>query len=328
MHLRSYLQQLLPKNTDTKPASEPMFAPTNIALIKYWGKRDIELQLPTHSSLSVTLPGWGTTTEIALNQGRHDFILNNKIITPDDKQYLRLVDFLELVKPAAKIFYKVTSTSQVPIAAGLASSASGFAALVLALNDLHNWNLSLTELSIIARIGSGSACRSFWPGFVIWQTGIRDDGLDSYGVPLTDKWPGLCLGILTHEVSTKKISSRNAMINCAATSPLFKQWVQQAEVDLINIQTNIMQKYFGKFGEIIEDNAHAMHACMAASIPAIIYSDAITENNLFAIKQLRKDGIEIYATQDAGANVKCVFMKSDVPKIQKVFPNIQIIELF
>jgi diphosphomevalonate decarboxylase len=305
-----------------------MFAPTNIALIKYWGKRNIELQLPTHGSLSVTLPNWGTTTKIVLSENCHQFILNNKIITPADKQYLRLVDFLELIKPADNIFYKVISTSQVPIAAGLASSASGFAALVLALNNLHAWNLSLTELSIIARIGSGSACRSFWPGFVIWQDGIRDDGMDSYGVPLTEKWPGLCLGIIMHNVTAKEISSRHAMINCAQTSPLFQQWVQQASVDLANIQMSIMQKNFSKFGAIIENNASAMHACMAASVPAIIYSDAMTQNNLAAIKQLRKNGIEIYATQDAGANVKCVFMQNDAASIKKEFPHIQIIELF
>ena len=134
--------------------------PTNIALIKYWGKRDKKLNLPVTSSLSIALPGLGARTQIFRNNHGDALILNGKVISRHNKFYRRLVAFLDQVRPEPGYHYTVITDSNIPIAAGLASSASGFAALVKALDQHHGWQSDDQALSILARKVSCSACRS------------------------------------------------------------------------------------------------------------------------------------------------------------------------
>lgn len=156
------------------------FAPANIALCKYWGKRDTTLNLPLTSSLSISLGKKGATCTVQLSDQLQDIcILNGKTLAVDSKFSTRITQFLDLFRPCEKMFFHVNSQMNIPLAAGLASSACGFASLVLALNDFFGWKLSQQELSILARLGSGSACRSLVQGFVEWQAGLRADGMDS-----------------------------------------------------------------------------------------------------------------------------------------------------
>lgn len=155
-------------------------ANTNIALIKYWGKKDEELFLPYTSSLSLTLDNLYTQTSVEYSNSESDiFILDNQIM--DEKEVLKISKFIDLFRDDNKKI-KVVSENNFPTAAGLASSASGFAALATALNKFYKLNLSKEELSKLTRKGSGSASRSLFDKFVIWKTG-DDDTSYAYHLP-------------------------------------------------------------------------------------------------------------------------------------------------
>jgi len=301
------------------------FAPTNIALIKYWGKRDQILNLPNTSSLSLTLPDFGTSTKISIIDANQDqIVFNDKKIEATDSRAKRLRDFLDLFRPYTQCHYQIETKNTIPTSAGLASSASGFAALVLALNQLHHWQFDKHILSILARLGSGSACRSFWRGFVIWTAGEQDDGSDSFAKPFASVWPELCLGFVLLNTAVKEVSSRQAMQHTVQTSLLYRQWPSQVEKDLKSMQAAINEKNFKLIGQIAEANAMAMHATMMAARPAIVYGTSKTWQLIEGIWQLRKKGLNIYFTQDAGPNIKLLFEKKDLATVRQCFPEIHV----
>lgn len=308
------------------------FAPSNIALIKYWGKRNEELNLPNTSSLSITLPNKGTRTSIKVNKLNNDqVIFNGELLDQNNKFYLRLKKYLDLFRDNKKIFFDITTDNNIPTAAGLASSASGFAALVMCLNQLFSWNLSNERLSILARLGSGSACRSFWPGFVEWSMGERDDGLDSFGELIFHEkpWPELRLGLLIFSPHEKPMGSTEAMINTVKTSKLYKHWPEKVKQDLIKIRKAIDKQDFIALGEVTEQNSIAMHETMLTSEPSINYAIPETVKTKEKIWELRKtNNIPIYFTQDAGPNLKLIFLEQDELEIKKAFPNLETVNLF
>src|SRR5690625_3856942 len=165
-------------------------AHTNIALIKYWGKRDESLILPTNNSLSLTLDAFYTTTKVQFDLELEEDIFNLDGQVVQGVQYDRVKQFLDMIRAYAdqlNIFAKVDSTNTVPTAAGFASSASGFAALAAASTHALGLDLSDQELSRLTRMGSGSACRSIYGGFAEWEQGQKEDGSDSYAVPIAPK---------------------------------------------------------------------------------------------------------------------------------------------
>lgn len=311
------------------------FAPSNIALCKYWGKRNNKLNLPVNSSLSISLGYKGTVTKGSIIDGNvNQIILNNLLITEQNNFYKKIVNFLNLLKIEYKLippetYLKIVTNSNIPIAAGLASSASGFAALVKALEKLFNWNLSLKKLSILARLGSGSASRSLWHGFVKWHVGSKEDGTDSFAEPLNVLWPNLCIGLLILDQKEKYISSREAMQVTIDTSPLYSEWPKIAAKDLNTLEFAIKNQDFCLLGATAEANALAMHSMMLSARPAIMYSNSDTINNIRIIWELRyKHNINIYFTQDAGPNLKLLFLYEDFLKIKEYFPNIELIRPF
>ena len=301
------------------------FAPANIALIKYWGKRNPQLNLPLNSSLSLSLCGFGATTSLTvLEEASQDIIsLNGVVQEPSSEFATRLCSFLDLFR--SKVFFSVATQSNLPVAAGLASSAAGFAACVKALDALYDWQLAESELSILARLGSGSACRSIWPGLVQWQCGWREDGFDSYGLPQNFPNLKLCMGLICVSDATKKISSREAMAATVASSPFFKLWPCVAEQDLVKVTGALQAGDFTTFGQVVEANAIAMHALMATARPAIVYNTPESLKLLQQINQLRQDGLEIYFTQDAGPNIKLLFQEQYLPDLWRYFPKLQLV---
>ncbi|MBY0544394.1 MAG: diphosphomevalonate decarboxylase [Gammaproteobacteria bacterium] len=305
------------------------FAPVNIALCKYWGKRDENLNLPITSSLSIALPTLGSHTQIKMIDGPHDLVtLNGQAISHESPFAKKLIAFLDLFRTNTPWHLAIDTKSDVPVAAGLASSASGFAAVVLALQQLFNWTLSKQELSILARLGSGSACRSLWDGFVLWQSGGRLDGMDSHGVPLTEKWPDLCIGLLIFHEQEKSVSSREAMKRTVETCCLYQSWPLQVKQDLPAIQAAIRERNINKLGAASERNALVMHATMMAAWPPIIYSGAATLDAMQTIWTLRAAGLDVYFTQDAGPHLKLLFLAADLPRLQAVFPHLVVVRPF
>lgn len=302
------------------------FAPSNIALVKYWGKRDIELNLPITSSLSVSLKEKGTTTKLCISD-KDTLSLNNQPIDLTQPFAQKVLRYLDLFRDE-KTKLHIETTSNIPIAAGLASSASGFAALILTLNELFQWHLSRTELSVLARLGSGSACRSLWDGFVEWKMGVDQQGFDSFGHSIKDTWPTLCIGLVMISEKPKAISSREAMAITVKTSQLYSAWPKQVADDLKKIKMAIAEQNFTLLGSTAEHNALSMHATMMASQPAIVYSQPETLQTMSTIWHARAQGLPLYFTQDAGPNVKLLFLENDSQQVQKIFPDIEIISLF
>lgn len=333
-NVKLVFQQLLSSAAEQKvftPQREKglAFAPTNIALCKYWGKRDIELNLPITSSLSISIPDKGAMTTITLHDAQHDkVILNKEEIARDSIFFTRIVDFLDLFRPQKQWRLQIEIAMNLPVAAGFASSACGFASLVAALNDLFAWELPMRSLSILARLGSGSAARSFWPGFVEWHAGTQSDGMDSYAEPLDFEWPGLCLGILAIDQRPKAISSTEAMVRTVNSSVLYGSWPKKVAQDMALLKQAIKIKNFGLLGGTVESNALAMHATMLTSWPPICYTQPQTLAAMQQIWELRQQGVSLFFTQDAGPNLKLLFLSHDLAQVKNYFRDLDSVELF
>ncbi len=294
-------------------------APSNLALTKYWGKRDNNLNLPTNSSLAITLGYYGTSTIIRFSE-YEQYFLNRQEIPLNSPFALRLKQFLDLFR-RPNDYFKVETCNNLATASGFASSASGFAALTIALNDLYGWKLSLKHLSILSRLGSGSACRSLQHGFISWSKGQQNDGMDSYGTKIMDIWPELRIGIIQINPQTKKYSSREAM-NQSHHSLHFDAWTEQSEIFYTKTKKAIFEHDFEKLGQLCETHTEMMHALI--NDVGIEYSCFDTFKHINRVKELRKKGIPIFYTQDAGANLFLITTADALPKIKKNFNFIEV----
>lgn len=315
-------------------------APVNIALSKYWGKRQLALNLPTNSSVSISLPGLGTQTKLEWVAGttpyqQDEISLNQATLSGEHPFAKRLSLFLNYFRPETPHktshhlgHFKVDTLNTVPTAAGLASSASGYAALVMALNDLFQWSLNKQDLSLLARLGSGSASRSVYDGFAVWHKGQSDNGLDSYAEPMPNVWPAFCVGLVEIDIQEKPIGSTSGMQRTVETCEIYQAWPQKAEKDVQTMQTAIQNQDFTLLGETAENNALSMHATMIATWPPILYWQPESVAAMHQVWALRQLGIEVYFTMDAGPNLKLLFLKDQQPKIEAVFPNLKVIEPF
>jgi diphosphomevalonate decarboxylase len=325
------VQRVLHRHLATTPQHNKglAFAPTNIALCKYWGKRDAELNLPVTSSLSVALPDKGAMTNIALRDQAPDaIILNGKALPANSEFAQRTKDYLDLFRPQKNWHLYIDINVNIPIAAGLASSACGFASLVAALNDLFAWKLDKRELSILARLGSGSAARSFWTGFVEWHAGVMSDGMDSYAEPLSYEWPELYVGLLPISDKQKPISSRDAMEHTVNSSILYSDWPKKVARDMVMQRQALQIKNFSLLAGTAESNALTMHATILSSWPPICYFLPDTIAAMHQIWNLRREGLEVYFTEDAGPNLKLLFLEKDKAAVQAAFPQVEPVKLF
>lgn len=306
------------------------FAPVNIALCKYWGKRDSNLNLPMTSSLSISLDKLGALTQLTYlnsnlnskNNNSDEIHLNQTRIANTEVFAERIINFLNLFRPNFSGVFRVDTKINIPVSAGLASSAAGFAALTLALNKLFGWNLSVRALSILARLGSGSACRSIEKGFIKWERGTRKDGMDSFAHKLNYAWEELQIGLLMISKAPKAISSRDAMKKTVETSILYTAWEKQVDHDLGLLEQAIAHHDFRLLGETVEANALAMHATMLSAREAICYFQPETIACIQKIWALRKTGLNLYFTQDAGPNLKLLFLKKDKADVLMHFPGL------
>lgn len=328
--IQAFIAQVLPEDPHTFQALGQGDAPVNIALSKYWGKRDTELNLPTNGSLSISLPKLGTQTQIQWHPDLSaiQVELNGKTLADSDPFAQRLANYLTYFRPDTAGNFHIITHNSVPTAAGLASSASGYAALVLALDDLFQWQLSKEKLSLLARLGSGSASRSIYEGFAIWHQGQQEDGLDSYAQALDAAWPELCIGLLEIDISQKPVSSTQGMQQTVNTCELYQAWPQKAEQDLKIIKQAILQQDFATLGATAENNALSMHATMIATWPPILYWQAESVSAMHRVWQLRQEGIEVYFTMDAGPNLKLLFLEQDQTALEAAFPQLKTLKPF
>lgn len=304
-------------------------AHANIALIKYWGKRDEELALPMNSSLSLTLDCFYTETEVVFDKDKNKdyFYLDGKLQDRDETR--KISSFLDLFRSQVNLKDRavVRSINHVPTAAGLASSSSGFAALAAATNIASGLKLGTRELSTYSRMGSGSSTRSFYGGFVEWQKG--DSSENSFAIPVDDANWDIGMVIVVVNRDKKKISSRKGMKRTVETSPFYKDWVDSSREDLKNIKQAIKDREFKRLGEITESNGLKMHGTMLGSNPPISYWEPDSLVVMDMVRSLREEGIPCYFTMDAGPNVKilCRLSQADIirDRLRKKFKDEQII---
>ena len=281
-------------------------ANTNIALIKYWGKVDEAQAIPATSSLSLTLGGTRTTTSVSFDggAGTADSVTINGS-SPTGAELARVSRFLDLVRSRSGVCAPATviSRASVPLAAGLASSAAGFAALAAAASHAAGMNLDDRALSQLARRGSGSATRSVFGGLVLWNAG--HDDASSYAEPVACAMD-LAMVVVVLSERYKPISSTRAMRATMVTSPLFPAWVEASEEDLQVALEAVQAGDLERLGEVVEGNALGMHAAMMAARPGIVYWLPQTIATLHAIRAMREEGLPVWATIDAGPNVKAL----------------------
>ncbi len=289
----------------------------NIALVKYWGKRDAALNLPATGSLSLTLAALATQTTVVFDTALANDELELDGFSARFADTSRASAFLDLVRAAAGVTARarVTSRNEFPTASGLASSASGYAALALAASRAAGLTLSERELSILARRGSGSAARSIFGGFVRMNAGDTSDAAYAEPVasPLVDR---VRMVIAIIGGGTPKVhGSRDAMEHTAATSPFYPAWLGLVPRDLEAALAALAAGDLEQLGTITEANALAMHASAMAARPGIIYWQPATVAVHNEVRGLRACGVAAWATMDAGPHVKVLTTAEDAPTI-------------
>ncbi len=298
----------------------------NIALVKYWGKRDLPLNLPAVPSLSLTLDQFATRTTVTWGADADAVTLDGAEATGAARA--KVLRFLDLVDPARPPC-AVVSASNFPVAAGLASSSSAFAALALAACAAAGQDLDPTRLSVLARQGSGSACRSLWGGFVEWTLGERADGFDSRGVPVAP--PGhwdvaMVVGVVSE--GKKPVGSTEGMERSRLTSPYYGAWVATAAADVAVAREAVLARDLERLGEVMEASTFKMHATMHTARPPIFYQAPGTLACLHAVFALRRAGVGAWATMDAGPQVKVLCAREDAEEVAAaLFPHTARVEV-
>jgi diphosphomevalonate decarboxylase len=272
-------------------------SPINIALIKYWGKHDQQTVLPTTTSLSLTLTDLTTTTLI--EEGDDLFLLNGKPLT--EKEMFHLEKILHFFPKEPR---KISSINHFPTAAGLASSASGMAALTVALDAFYGTNYEFQKLVEITRLGSGSSCRSLVDGFGIWH---KDGTVESLNNPFTD----LAMIVVVVSDQKKHISSREAMALTQATAPSYQSWIEHSQHDFDAMIGAIRGFQFHRLGEVMEINSDRLHQVMKDARPSIVYQTEQSKHIIDTVKNMRSSLLPAYTTMDAGPNVKILIRAAD-----------------
>jgi diphosphomevalonate decarboxylase len=299
----------------------------NIALVKYWGKRDARLNLPAAGSLSLTLDALVTTTQVEFDAALADdeLVLDGAPARPAELARTRA--FLDLVRAAAQIATRarVVSKNEFPTASGLASSASGYAALAVAATGAAGLALPPRALSILARRGSGSAARSLFGGFVRMHAGRAndgtrdgpDDGTDAFAEPVSSPLVDRVRMVIAivGGGAAKAHGSRDAMDHTAATSPLYRAWIELVPRDLAAAEAALAAGDLEALGALTEANALAMHASAIAARPAVIYWQPATLAAIAEVRALRGAGHAAWATMDAGPHVKVLTTAGDAAAV-------------
>ncbi|MFH2021261.1 MAG: diphosphomevalonate decarboxylase [archaeon] len=288
-------------------------ANSNLAFVKYWGKKDEKLRLPENGSISMILSGMETktTVEFLANLKKDDITIDGK----EDNGRVSL--HLDRIRKVAdiKTRAKVISKNNFPSSTGLSSSASGFAALTLAGTKAAGLNLSERKLSILARKGSGSACRSIPGGFVEWKSGDKDDESFSYTLFPKTYWD-ICDIVCICSSEKKDVSSTEGQ-KLVSSSPFYNSRIINIEQKLIRAREALKKRDFTMLGQLAEEEALEMHAIMMTSKPALLYLLPSTVQLMRFVMSERSNGTEIYFSLNTGQDVHILCKESDKDKLAK-----------
>lgn len=280
----------------------------NIALVKYWGKAPGPHNTPATPSLSITLDAFSTTTTVA-EAAQDGFALNGRVLAD-----AKVARFLRTLREHFDLPpLSVTSTNDFPTGCGLASSASGFAALVTAIDGAFGLGLNARQRSAWARRGSGSAARSIVGGF----GALRDDGEDWTAEALlpADAWPlNVVIGITA--TTPKAVGSTAGMERSRRTSPFFGAWLTSTEADYAAARQAVAARDFAALARIAESSCLKMHGVALASEPGLLYWNGATVAAMHCVRGLRQAGVQVFFTVDAGPQIKAVCVPDDVEVVR------------
>jgi diphosphomevalonate decarboxylase len=279
----------------------------NIALIKYWGKSDVERNIPAVGSLSITLDELTTKTSVSFypDLDEDEFLVGGRVALEMAGRVTRCLDLVRK-RVGVQTRARVESDNNFPTAAGLASSASGFAALVTAADAALNAAIPRVELANLARRASGSAARSIFGGFV--ELCLVPDGpfpTETRQILGPSDWP-LRVAVAVTETGPKEISSTEGMIRTERTSPYYESWVKSSEEDLAEARGAIARRDFEALANVSESSCLKMHAVMLSARPGLVYWNGATVECIRKVRKLRAEGLPVFFTVDAGPQVKAV----------------------
>lgn len=292
-------------------------ATSNIAFVKYWGRIDNRLRLPMNGSISMNLDAATTLTTVEFDEALNQDSLHPKSLPLDDKQQKRVFEHVDRIRHLAGIETRVMIATQnnFPMGAGIASSASAFAALTMAGTAAAGLKLSTEELTILARQGSGSACRSIPPGFVEWHYGKSSDASYAEQIAPPSHWDLRDL-IAIAQTEHKSIGSTKGN-DLVTSSPFNETRVHLAEEALKIIRRAILKRDFHPFGEEMEREAIRLHVVAMTSEPPLFYWNDTTLRIIQAVQKWRSEGLYSYFTIDAGANVHVIAVGEDASVVER-----------
>jgi diphosphomevalonate decarboxylase len=294
----------------------------NVALIKYWGKQDVATNLPAVGSLSLTLGGLTTRTTVSFEDHleRDELVING---VPDKGALSRVTRCLDMLRGHTGVqnFAQVSTTNDFPTGAGLASSASGYAALVKAGAAALQADITSDELDYIARIGSGSAPRSLHAGIVLLEKTAEPIGTKCHSVAAPDDWP-LSVVVAVTSRQPKDVSSTGGMESSRKTSPTYQAWVDTHPADLAEGLNFVQQRDFAALAEISEHSCLKMHAVAMSSTPPLVYWSGATVACMQRVRELRKDGTPVFFTIDAGPQLKAVCLPEAASQVHKALSEV------
>jgi diphosphomevalonate decarboxylase len=288
-------------------------AHSNIALAKYWGKRDIERNLPDVPSLSLTLAALSTHTSVRFTPeaSADEVELNGAPAQADARD--KVTALLDRVRAEAQHELRaiVTSHNDFPTASGLASSASGFAALALAALGAAGLSWSSSAVSALARASSVSAARSLFGGFVTLDAGA------THAEPLEADTARLRMVIAITQTGPKKVGSTQGMLHTQRTSPYYDAWRNAAPAIYSDLRGALLRSDFEQVGTAMEHSTLCMHASMLAAAPGLLYWSPSTLTAINAVRELRARGIFAFFTMDAGPHVKVLTLAEHADEVRR-----------
>jgi len=288
----------------------------NVALIKYWGKRDVQSNFPAVGSLSLTLSGLSTRTSVTFEADRvGDAVLING--QSDKRAEIRVTRCLDMLRTLAGVEMgaRIESTNDFPTGAGLASSASGYAALVKAAAAALKLEVPQQVLDDIARVGSGSAPRSLHGGIVLLDIASGSgDVMRCQTVCQPDEWP-LAVVVAVTSRAAKDVGSTGGMELSKEASPYYQAWVDSHPADLATGLAAVKKRDFAMLADISEQSCLKMHAVAMSSQPPLVYWSGATVDCMQRIWQLRRRGVPVFFTIDAGPQLKAVCLPEAAPQV-------------
>ena len=301
-------------------------APSNIAFIKYWGKRDERLRLPLNSSVSMNLDRIYTVTTVEFSKRfeKDVFVLKGAKTTEKEKQ--RVFKHLDRVRRLAGITTraKVVSENNFPKGTGLSSSASGFAALSLAAATAAGLRLSEKELSCLARLGSGSACRSIPDGFVEWKKGRSHSTSYAYSLFPPQYWQLYdVVAVVSREEKRVSTTEGHAL---ARTSPFLKERVRRMPAKIRRLKEYLKKREFERFGQLCEQEALEMHAVMISSWPALLYWTPETLELMKRVVRWREEGVGVYFTINTGQDCHLLTLRKWREEVERRLRSLRFVK--